>query len=163
VIDSGHEHPNILKRGFWKSTLWHLVLIAALPLAFLLSLMAAQWVRQESWLHFFADLKTVGPLVSIPFSSGVGVVALFLVYYFIPRSVVPPSQALRAALVAAPAIEITRYLFGRYAYHAVALHKIYGIFVVIPLFILWIDLLWLIVLSAALLIRFKPVRLYTPE
>jgi hypothetical protein len=33
----------------------------------------------------------------------------------------------------------------------------------IPLFILWIDLLWLIVLSAALLIRFKPVRLYAPE
>lgn len=163
VIDTGHEHPNVLKRGFLQSTAWHLIVILTLPLALLSSLVVTQWIRRDSWLHYLTVLPTVGPLIALPISWAVDIVALFLVYYFIPRSYVPVSQALRAALVAGPAIEISRYLFGLYAGYAVSLHKIYGIFVVVPLFILWVHLLWLIILCAGLLIRFKPIRLHLSD
>lgn len=153
ILDTATNRPSS-GWSFLKLTGRRLVVMLGMPLALTLSLVVTQWIRSGSFLHYLFDLKTVGSYFALSIPLSVDILAFFFVYHFIPRSPVHWRQALKAALVVGPLSELIRFFFSLYNSYAVSVHKIYGVLAVIPLFILWIQLAWMIILSGALIIRF---------
>lgn len=156
ILETGRDHPHIERRGLIRLGVRRALIMVLLPIGLISSLVITQWLKDDSWLRYLINIKTVGPLIALPLPWLVDIVAFFLVFYFVPRSRVPAKQALKAALIVGPTSEIVRMIFGYYTVYTVGLHKIYGVFVVVPLFILWIQIAWIIILLGALSIRFKP-------
>ncbi|MFW5982719.1 MAG: YhjD/YihY/BrkB family envelope integrity protein [Candidatus Brocadiia bacterium] len=71
---------------------------------------------------------------------------LLAVYKFIPHTSVHFRAASWGAFVGAVLIQIARPAFGIYVSHAVQYERIYGSLSVVPFFLLWLWLLWILVL-----------------
>jgi membrane protein len=133
-----------------------LVVMLGLPIALTLSLIVSEWVKSGSLLRFVFDLRTVGSYFALVIPVTADIITFFFVYHFIPRNPVPWREALKAAVVVGPISEFVRFGFSLYNSYSVSVHKIYGVLAIIPLFILWVQIAWMVILSGALLIRFKP-------
>ncbi len=123
-----------------------------LPIALAFSIALSQWVRQDSWLHYLFEFKAIGKYIAIPFAWLGAIMATTLIYYFIPSRPIQFKQALKAGLLAGPLSEIVRILFAQYNIRAVSVHKIYGVLAVVPMFILWIQVAWMVLLICAFII-----------
>jgi membrane protein len=77
-------------------------------------------------------------------------VALFLCYWRLPRTKVAVRHSLVAAAVAGVLFESVKLGFAVYARHAgEALSPVYGTLVILPLFLVWVYVAWLIFLFGA--------------
>lgn len=126
----------------WRLTSYYAVLTLApalLALAFLVS----------GWLE-----ARVGASVSVGFASllvgaGLETLALTLMYKLLPHGHVHWRAAAIGGLSAGIGFEISRALFNLYVssiYTGSVPSRIYGSFALIPVFFLWIYLLWVIIL-----------------
>lgn len=79
------------------------------------------------------------------------IILLFCLYYFVPNSRVVLWSALLGALLAGILLEATKWGFAMYVHHFNNYHLIYGAFAAIPLFLMWLNLLWNIILGGAVL------------
>lgn len=149
---SVHPRPE-KRRKLWLITRRFIVMLG-LPVALTVSLAVSQWVREDSWFNLAVNVSMVGPLLAYPVAWASTIVALFFIYYFVPRTPVQWTEALWVAAVVGPVLEGVRALMGHYNAYAVSVHKIYGILAVIPMLILWVQATWSIVLAGGLLIRF---------
>ncbi|MGF6148252.1 ribonuclease BN/uncharacterised domain fusion protein [Kingella potus] len=94
---------------------------------------------------------------SDPFSDGLrilaatagGSVALFFLYRYIPNRYVPARHALAGAAATALLLELLRRGFAWYIGTFNSYTLIYGAFAAIPVFLLWIHLVWMLLLSGA--------------
>lgn len=71
---------------------------------------------------------------------------MFIVYKLVPNSDVAYRPAMIGAFVAALLIEIGKRSLGLYFTHAVSFGQLYGSLGLIPLFMFWVYLMWLVVL-----------------
>ena len=81
-----------------------------------------------------------------------GAVAVFTfsaMYKFIPNSYVQYSNALRAAAFSGIAFTIMQYLYLETQVFVTRLNGIYGAFAAVPLFMVWINIGWFIILIGA--------------
>ncbi len=85
------------------------------------------------------------------------ILAMSLLYFTVPNTSVPRSHALLGGILAGTAFEIMKVGFGWYITHFTTYKLVYGAFSSIPVFLLWIYLSWLIVLSGALLTASLPL------
>jgi len=76
-------------------------------------------------------------------------VTLWLMYVLIPNSKVSRRNAAIGALLGALLFELARWGFARFVQHAQSYQDIYGALAVIPIFLLWIYLSWIIVILGA--------------
>lgn len=152
LTSQARQRKHHLLHAFWL-TLRRMFVMLVLPVALVLSVIVTQWIRKDSIFHYLFQLDTVGPYFALPLAWISSIVAFSIVYYFVPRVKVPWRQALKGALIVAPVSELVRFLFGVYNSYAVSVHKIYGVLAVIPLFILWVQISWTLLLSGALFIR----------
>jgi len=114
------------------------------PILLLLVLYAA-----EFWLGFGEALPFVGPVFALFGEFGIlagSFVALSLVYKLVPNTLVKWRPALVGALVAAALGHVSKWGFGLYVSRAMPYMKVYGAIGLIPLFLFWMYLNWLIVL-----------------
>ena len=74
---------------------------------------------------------------------------LWLMYSVIPNCKVSRRDAAIGALLGAVLFEIARWGFTMFVKHAQTYQQIYGVLAVIPIFLLWIYLSWVIVILAA--------------
>ncbi len=114
------------------------------PIFLLVVLYAAQY-----WLGQAEALPVAGPLFA--FLAGFGSLAgsfltLTLLYKLLPNTLVRWRPALAGALVAAGLWEASKWAFGLYVSRALPYLKLYGAIGLIPLFLFWLYLNWLIVL-----------------
>ncbi|GIX30287.1 MAG: UPF0761 membrane protein [Porticoccaceae bacterium] len=79
-------------------------------------------------------------------------VAFTLLFVAVPNARVDRRAAAVGGLVAAVLFEAARILFGAIVAHG-SFHNIYGAFAMVPLFLLWLHLGWMIVLGCAELTR----------
>ncbi len=86
-------------------------------------------------------------LSTLPFV--VTFVTLWMMYVLIPNSRVSRRNAAIGALLGALLFEIARWGFARFVQHAQTYQDIYGALAVIPIFLLWIYLSWVIVILGA--------------
>ncbi len=81
-----------------------------------------------------------------------GVVAVFTfsaMYKFIPNSFVNYGSALRAAIYSGVAFTIMQYLYLETQVFVTRLNGIFGAFAAVPLFMVWINIGWFIILIGA--------------
>ena len=103
----------------------------------------------EFWLGRAEALPVVGPFFAFlgDFGSLAGsFLALVLLYKLLPNTHVRWRPALAGALVAAVLWEASKWAFGLYVSRALPYLKLYGAIGLIPLFLFWLYLNWLIVL-----------------
>ena len=72
-----------------------------------------------------------------------------VLYLFLPKPAVPLRNALFSGLVCALLLEVTKWGFILYLGYFPIYKQIYGALYVIPLFLMWIDLSWIVVLFGA--------------
>lgn len=70
-------------------------------------------------------------------------------YKFIPNAAVRYGSALRAALFSGSAFTIVQYLYLETQVFVTRLNAIYGAFAAVPLFMLWLNIGWFIILMGA--------------
>jgi len=152
------ENPTLKTlEAFTKVWSRRLVSMVCLPLALMVSLVLSHWIREDSWAHRLFEVPHLGAFIALPIAWMSIIVAVFFIYYFIPSKKIPAKRALMVALVIGPLLEILRASLGIYAHYAVSMHKIYGILSVVPLFMLWIQLSWALLLAGAIWLRPKRV------
>ena len=78
--------------------------------------------------------------------------AFTLLFAAVPNCKVPVKQALIGGLITAVLFELFKDLFGRIMANS-SYQDIYGAFAFFPLFLLWLNILWMIVLGGAVLVR----------
>jgi membrane protein len=93
-----------------------------------------------SWL--MALIGWIGPFIG-------GVLVLAALYMMIPNTSVQYSSAFGGALVAFPLWLIAKWGFAIYVRECVATGNLYGALGLIPLFLIWLNLSWLIFLFGA--------------
>ena len=135
------------ERPLWTQFLVYWALLTFGPLAIGLSLTAwtlmLQQSRVDEMLPFLTGVLRTGS--SILFST----VILGLLYRLVPNRYVPARQALVGAAVTAVLLEAARALFAWYIGTFNSYTLIYGAFAAIPVFLLWLNLLWMLVLTGA--------------
>src|SRR5258706_3459524 len=82
--------------------------------------------------------------------------AFTLLYYVLPNRSVNPHKALFSSLVTALACDIMRRSFALYIAKFPTYTFVYGAFAVIPIFLLWIYLSWVVIVIGALIAALAP-------
>jgi len=103
----------------------------------------------EYWLGRAEALPLVGPLFAFLGHKGSlfgSFLALTLLYKLLPNTLARWRPALTGALVAAALWDASKWAFGLYVSRALPYLKLYGAIGLIPLFLFWLYLNWLIVL-----------------
>jgi membrane protein len=101
-----------------------------------------------AWLIF-------GVITALTFSA---------MYKFIPHDKVLYSNAIKAAIPAAIAFTLMNYLYLETQVMVTRLNAVYGVFAAVPLFMIWINVGWYIILiGAELTYAFQRVKNYKIE
>ena len=114
------------------------------PILLLVVLYAAEY-----WLGQAEALPVVGPLFAFLGEKGSlagSFLTLTLLYKLLPNTLVRWRPAVVAALVAAGLWDASKWAFGLYVSRALPYLKLYGAIGLIPLFLFWVYVNWLIVL-----------------
>ncbi len=110
------------------------------------------------WLSLSVAGRLVGAAEQVPllgilikwssslFALAASWLLLFLLYKLMPNTNVHADSALAGAFVAAVLWEVGKYGFGLYVNKALPYAKIYGALGLIPLFLFWVYITWIIVL-----------------
>ena len=88
-------------------------------------------------------------VVAVPVAVGLAALGFATLYLILPAQKVPLRAALWGGAFAALAFEAGKRGFMLYATHAPIYRHVYGAVAVVPLFLLWIYVSWLIVLVGA--------------
>ncbi len=88
--------------------------------------------------------------------SGAGVFAItvaifFAIYKYVPHTRVQAKYAAISALITAALFNVAQWAFRLYTAKVVTYNKIYGSLGAVPILLLWIDIIWIILLSGAAL------------
>lgn len=75
-----------------------------------------------------------------------------LLFAAVPNCRVPLKHAFMGGLVAALAFELLKFGFGIIVARS-SLSSIYGAFAIVPLFLLWVNLTWIVILAGAVLVH----------
>jgi membrane protein len=114
---------------------------------------------------YFASTSIASGLANFPWlETGLALIfayvltflLFFLLYLLIPNCKVMVRQAAIGALIATVLFEIIKYLFTLYIINLANFTIIYGALAIIPIFLVWLYVAWLIVLFGA----FVSVRLF---
>ena len=126
---------------------WAMLTLGPILIAASLSLSSYMW----SLAHFtdpdiVSSLK--GSLLSyLPILLELA--AFVLLYFSVPNCEVRFGHALIGGLVAAVFFELAKFGFGQYLSHVKSYQLIYGALALLPVFLIWIYLSWLVVLIGA--------------
>jgi membrane protein len=80
----------------------------------------------------------------LPFVLTWGTFCVF--YIYLPNTKVRLGSAMLGAVVAGSAWEVAKWGFNAYVSHAVNIDRVYGALGIIPVFILWVYLTWILIL-----------------
>lgn len=134
-------------RPFWISVLSYVVLLSVGPVliglsvsitTYLMALPARVDVPQEA----HSVLLQAAP-------AAVSAIAFFLLYRLVPNRRVPWHHAAAGGALAAVIFELAKEVFAFYVAHAPGYSVVYGTFVAVPFFLLWVYVSWLVVLFGA--------------
>lgn len=143
VIWGTHKARNIFNR---LVTIWFLLTVTPLLLGYS--------------LYLTARLQTFSALDNAVLQSGVSLarrltpyflsmISLTLMYKLVPRKRVQWRSAILGGCVAAIFFELTKYGFNYYVQNLANYKLLYGSFLTLPIFLIWVDLSWLIILAGA--------------
>jgi membrane protein len=131
-------------RGFSARVGIYWTVLTLGPILLLVVLYAAEY-----WLGRAEALPVLGPFFALLAEFGSlfgGFLALTLLYKLMPNTRVRWRPAFWGAFVAAGLSEVSKWAFGLYVSQALPYLKLYGAIGLVPLFLFWLYLGWLIIL-----------------
>lgn len=136
------------RRPAYVSIAGYLALLALGPLLLALSLSLTTWLVTASLdqVDLSAQVQALA-LRAVPVS--VSAMAFVLVYRFFPNHPVPMPHALAGGVLAAVVFEVMKSLFAMWILMVPTYRLVYGAFALVPIFMLWLYLAWLVVLIGA--------------
>ncbi len=148
---------NTIWRVSRKRSMMHRILIywgmlTIGPLLIGSSLSMTSWLlgrSSEVALHGVFFLKTLPALLTVS--------AMSLLYIIVPNAPVAKRHAFLGGMLAGIAFELMKIGFGWYITHFTTYKLVYGAFASIPVFLLWIYISWLIMISGALITACLPL------
>jgi membrane protein len=125
------------RRKIWRQLLIYLVvmLIGPLLVAVVLGLLGSK------------DIGLIGPLPRAIILLTFEFITLFLIYKFVPSTFVPWIQACASAVLATVAVGLAQAFYSTSMTTFFNTNKIYGSLASVPLFLIWILILWWIFLT----------------
>lgn len=105
-------------------------------------MLGATFLDTSGWLGSLSVAGVIGFMLSV----GMSTLALVFLYTTIPNTRVNIHHALAGALVAALLWETGKWGFAKYIKYSTGYEKLYGSLALIPLFLFWVYITWLIVL-----------------
>ena len=127
----------------------YLLVLALGPLALGASLWATAQVLRAS----IGLVGTLSPQTAFVLNLGpvlIGAVAMASLFYFVPHTQVRKRDAILGGLLASIAFELGKRGFAAYLLHVPTYKAVYGGFSLVPVFLLWVYLSWLLTLATAL-------------
>jgi len=142
------------QRSFARKFSNYLTILFLAPLALIVSSGTTFFIKLqlESLSEKFELLGFLSTIISIvlQFLPYVMMWSLFvLIYIMMPNLKVKFKSAIYAAIIAGSIYQITQYLFVTFQVGVANYNAIYGSFSVLPLFLLWIQISWIIFLFGA--------------
>jgi membrane protein len=122
--------------------------VTAGPVAIGAAVFATSWLLEASVEQVPFVLAAV-PFVALIFAVAITTIALTLLYAILPARHVPLKSALAGGLFAALAFEVAKYGFRVYIKTVPTYQIVYGALAALPLFLVWIYVVWIIVLIGA--------------
>lgn len=104
------------------------------------------WATSIDWVNHFHGLISFG-LNLIPYS--LLWIAFAILYLVMPNTKVQFKAALISGIIAGVAFQIVQYFYVKFQVGVSNYNAIYGSFAVIPLFLVWMQLSWTIILIGA--------------
>ncbi|MDO5058535.1 MAG: YihY family inner membrane protein [Neisseria sp.] len=135
------------QRPFWFQFLLYWALLTFGPIALGASLSVWGILLKQSAV----GLPLIGKALQFGSSVFVNAVILFLLYRLVPNRFVPLPHALIGAVLTAVLLELARRLFALYLGTFNSYQLIYGAFAAVPVFLIWLNVLWMLVLGGAVL------------
>ncbi len=131
--------------------------LSALLICPLLFIMASSiTVAVTSRVTFFVEKINVLSMVSTPILAGLKLlpycviwVLFTFLYVFMPNTRVKPGSAILAGIVAGTLYQIVQWGYITFQVGVARYNAIYGGFAALPLFLIWLEISWLIVLFGA--------------
>jgi membrane protein len=80
-------------------------------------------------------------------------VAFFLLNWLLPATKVPVKFALIGALFVTVLFELAKYVFNIYTAHFSSYHVVYGAIALLPIFLIWMYISWVIILFGVIVTR----------
>jgi membrane protein len=99
-----------------------------------------------SWLLFSENLKT---FLSWLIFAGISVGVMFVMFKYIPGARVQSRHAMKAALVSGLVFTALQFLYLETQVMVAKQSAVYGVLAAVPLFMVWLDLGWTIILYGA--------------
>jgi membrane protein len=127
----------------------YLLVLALGPLALGASLWATSQVLRAS----IGMVGSLSPEAAFVLNLGpvlIGAVAMGCLFYFVPNAQVRKRDAIVGGLLASIAFELGKRGFAAYLLHVPTYKTVYGAFALVPVFLLWVYLSWLLTLAVAL-------------
>jgi membrane protein len=134
-------------RPFWISVLSYMVLLSIGPLLIGVSVSITTYLMALSTSSDVPESAHSVLLQAVP--AAVSAIAFFLLYRLVPNRRVPWRHAVVGGVLAAVIFELAKEAFAFYVAHAPAYNIVYGTFVALPFFLLWVYVSWLVVLFGA--------------
>ncbi|HDM10341.1 MAG TPA: YihY family inner membrane protein [Desulfobacteraceae bacterium] len=103
-------------------------------------------------VHRFAILDAVGPAVMLPLKLAPYAVLWILfifIYSFMPNTKVRTGSAILGGIIAGTLFQIFQWVYISFQIGVARYNAIYGSFAALPLFLIWLNWSWLIVLYGA--------------
>lgn len=138
------------QRPLFKRLVIHWAVLTLAPLLVGASLALTSWlVGQSMGYAQHVPVFGVGILKLLPVL--LTWLAFTMLFHLVPNRYVPRRHAIIGALVAAVAFEAMNHAFGYYVSHFPTYKLVYGAFASVPIFLMWIYLSWLAILSGAVI------------
>jgi membrane protein len=106
-------------------------------------------LRLEPFLSGLEILQDVSISINHILSVLLDSLALFALYYLVPKAPVRITPAIFGSLIAAVLFETAKFFFTSYIVQFTSYDKIYGALSIIPIFLFWLYITWSIVLFGA--------------
>jgi membrane protein len=100
-------------------------------------------------VRFASVPPEAGSILIRAIPASLSALAFFLLYLIAPHRRVPWRHALVGGVVAAILFEVAKELFAAYVRYAPAYNLVYGTFALVPIFLIWVYVSWLVVLFGA--------------
>lgn len=135
------------ERPVWTQFLVYWALLTFGPLA--IGVSASSWALLMKYSHFNEHFPLLAQFAQIAVSVVFTTILLWMLYRLVPNRFVPAKHALLGASLTAVLLELARYGFAWYVSTFNGYTLIYGAFAAIPFFLLWLNLLWMLILTGA--------------
>jgi membrane protein len=123
------------------------------------SLLLALRISFHSVVFAFDPIKEVATLIGVdmkylaPMPFVLSALAFAALYVLVPNTKVPAGYAIVGGTSVAIAFELARRAFGFFISHFSSYNLVYGAFAFVPVFLVWIHLSWVVILSGLLLVK----------